>query len=144
MANETDLAYAAGIIDGEGCISIYRNTCKTCVIGFRYSLVVRVGMKSKQIPLWLHQSFGGSFHEYINLGFGDSLMYCWSLGSREARDFLLKILPYLRLKKEHAELAIQFQGSKKRVNHKPIALLEAEKVLADKMHWLNRRKGSDE
>jgi len=144
MANETDYAYAAGIIDGDGCIGIYKNKAKSCISGYRYCLSIRVGMSDQLVPLWLKLTFGGSLSSGCNLGWGNLTMHKWALGSNQALDFLKQVLPYLKTKAKHAELAVQFQ-EKKRANRwsrrKPIptAVLEAEAILASNIHSLNRR-----
>jgi hypothetical protein len=85
--NEIDLAYIAGIIDGEGSIGInkiknYNGTNTTY-----YRLLVQVCMVEGCIPQWLCDAFG-------------------------AVSFLKVILPYLKIKKEQAEIAIEFQSQR--------------------------------
>lgn len=55
----TDLAYAAGIIDGEGCISLGRHA------GY-YQAHVTVEMSDRPVIEWLHATFP-STHIYASL-----------------------------------------------------------------------------
>ena len=142
MANELDYAYAAGILDGDGCISIYRNKAKSCLHGYRYALVIRVGMTDMEVPIWLHLKFGGSLSSGDNRGWGKKTMYQWGLHANQALDFHKRASPYLITKAKQAELAIQFQSDKYkgelgRGHRIPTVILEAEGILANKMHALN-------
>jgi hypothetical protein len=49
---ETELAYIAGIIDGEGSVKIYKSHSRT------YDVSVEVSMINELIPTWLHAAFG--------------------------------------------------------------------------------------
>ncbi len=144
MADETDYAYAAGIIDGDGCIGVYKNKAKSCKHGYRYCLSIRVQMREPEPILWLKLTFGGHFHEYRNQGWGNSNMYCWGMDAKKALAFLQRTLPYFKAKAKQVELAIQFQEQKLDNGynyHKniPTAVLEAEGILAMKISQLKRR-----
>jgi len=91
------VGYAAGLIDGEGCILINRQ-------GTAYTLQVRVGMSSNKAVSLMHKTFGGSLK--IN---NFSHMYTWVLCSMEAEGFLRCILPFLLVKKDEAQVAIAFR-----------------------------------
>jgi len=113
--NKAELAYTAGIIDGEGCIKIYRVSAdylkkyKNAKRNFdRFTLVVQVDMTYRPIIKWLHKNFGGNLYEHKrkNLNWKDSLR--WYIASQKAGQFLLKIYPYLKVKKQHAKSAMQF------------------------------------
>lgn len=111
---KVDLAYAAGIIDGEGCISIIKNKDPRCRRGFSYRMNVQVGMGYKEIPEWLYKSFGGRLNivkrEYATYRREISM---WGLSAQEALRFLYLISPYLKEKSEQAKIAIEFQKGKR-------------------------------
>jgi len=109
----TDLAYIAGLFDGEGNIAIVKRKKKEGRTVPIYHLVVRVGMCDEYLPRWLKMAFGGyiSFYKRPNSKHRD--LYTWSIGYNNAIDFLMAILPFLKLKKPQVELAIEFQGDKK-------------------------------
>jgi len=145
MTNDSDYAYAAGIMDGDGCIGIYKNKAKTCRHGYRYCLVTRVQMQAVEPILWLYLTFGGHFGEYFNCGWGKTKMYRWAIGSNMALDFLKKIIPFLKAKQTHANLAIKFQeqktGRQPRGKQVSSVVLEAEGILAEQMSKLNHQGG---
>ena len=117
MANEyispTEiLAYAAGIIDSDGSISIVKFKSSDFRKGYGYSLYVRVKNTDITIMEWLKKHFKGSFCQSNKQTKKWKVAYAWSITSQKALTFLKNILPYLIIKKERAEIAIKFQSSK--------------------------------
>ena len=101
---KTDLAYVAGIVDGEGCIYLEHNSK-----GKSFQLSVSVGSTDAWICEWLKFAFGGCTYEMKTKNMP---MRKWEIRTKQAGQFLESILPYLRLKKPQAELAIQFQKAR--------------------------------
>ena len=137
---ETDLAYAAGIIDGEGNIGIYANTS---MAGYpRYRLRVRVTNSDEWLIHWLKNNFGGSIGvQQQPEGKNWKPAWYWTISCNTAMNFLVEILPYLRLKKSQAELAIEFQKARRRklgrrFSDEERAVAEAQTIL---MRSLNKR-----
>ena len=133
--NKTDLAYIAGIVDGEGYIGISadhrkRNPNRPC-----WRLRVTVTNTNEWLMQFLKFSFGG----IIDLKRSSSLKPCynWTLCRSNAAEFLKLILPYLRLKRPQAELAIKFQASisksTRRLTGEQHAVREAEMLLLKSM-----------
>ena len=105
---ESDLAYAAGFFDGEGSIGIYHHRKKTCKSGWQNGLRVRGYNTNEMVIRWFEYNFGGSVHKKkaeANRQQG----YVWNADSRIAYQFLKQVLPYLKVKKSQAELALSFQ-----------------------------------
>ena len=94
--------YTAGIVDGEGCIRL----TKDMRIGRRvpsYTLSVSIAQNSKKFLEDLQQE--------INMTGGISTntnAYSLSYSGDNACKFLNKILPYLRIKREQALLALDY------------------------------------
>ncbi len=136
---KTDLAYVAGIVDGEGCIGLYLHQSKKRRPF--YVLQVTVANTNEWLIQWLKFSFGGSVH----LRICDEPTNCrpqwyWIIAAKKALEFLMLVSPYLRLKKPQAEIAVRFQEAK-RHRGRPhtdgeIAIDEAERIL---MASLNKR-----
>lgn len=88
-----EMAYYAGIMDGEGCIGYYR------------SLSVAVeGLYPKTI-IDLHTVFGGSVSEIKREN--KRRYYRWRIFGQDAARCLQMLLPYLREKKEQAEVGLE-------------------------------------
>ena len=106
-ASEEDLAYAAGLIDGEGCLGIYRR--RTDGQDFYYQRIsMEMSYKAYRLLKKLKETFGGSIGKRNPRYPGSATHYCWRLGQEDAARFLLAILPYLRLKVAQAEIQIVF------------------------------------
>ena len=110
--NKYDLAYAAGILDGEGNIGIVKRQWSKRYD--KYHLQIRVAMCEKEIPQWLQVHFGGSLsiiHRHSkNPKHRD--IYTWQISHRQCPPMLRAILPFLICKKPQAELGIKFQATK--------------------------------
>ncbi len=139
MANELDYAYAAGLIDGEGCIGVYPVKCKTNKARLRYVLHMAVQMSNWESALWLKDMFGGYYQIYKNGGYGDRTMYGWRVSGKRAGLILENLLPYFKVKTKQAELAIEFQNKMKLGKHESGAVMEAQKILSDALKAEKRR-----
>ena len=97
-----NLHYVAGIIDGEGYVSIDRNS------NIDRSLVGKtvVQMSGAAIPKLFLKQFGGNYRTYKRSNPNQCDAHTWSITGRPARKFLKRILPFLFLKKEQAKLVI--------------------------------------
>lgn len=118
---ETEKAYIAGIIDGEGSIILKHNRqLNRRGDGFYecYSLLVSVGNTDTELLEWL-RSFGGKVY-LGRKGDGGSRkpMYQWQLHTRKAAELLSVIYPYLIIKKKKAAAALFFQEMRGNTRHK--------------------------
>ena len=113
LKGKTLLAYVAGIIDGEGSISIAQHKRKNGRL-HHWELIVAVTNTQLWLIEFLHLQFGGHIDGrtvYFNRpNCKDS--WRWTICATKASDFLKLVLPYLQLKKTRAELAIAFQNRK--------------------------------
>ncbi len=133
---KTELAYLAGLFDGEGSIFITKKVKGLSVP--RHCLIVDLAMCNEYIPNLLKFNFGGSVHVRIAKDENHRMSWQWRATTREALHFIEIILPYLRLKRNEAELGIAFQkslhpmngkGSKKEVSEQELAVREAQRLL---------------
>ena len=123
---KTDLAYLAGILDGEGCIHIGKWIGQEGQLP-RYRLAVQISMVDK-VPLLLARfAFGGYLRLRKRKNDKWKPLWEWGVGSGSAVECLKDLMPYLHTKKAEAELAIKFQESK---NHKQNWVRREDKVLA--------------
>jgi len=119
------LAYLAGIVDGEGCISISKvhrsKTNSTPYDGIRLSARVNISNKSKLLMEEL-DSTAGHLANYRPYDFNNPLRkgqaYIWEIGKlQNIVEFLESIYPYLIVKKKHCEVLLQFCKSRIGKNH---------------------------
>jgi len=102
------LAYAAGIIDGEGWVGI-RRSGKHDSGTIRYTMAVVVGNTDRRMLNFMKKYFGGSISKRKTVG-NRQPAGAWEVASNKAADFLKLILEFLIVKKAQAESAIKFQG----------------------------------
>jgi len=119
----TDLAYFAGLLDGEGCLSLNRSVPSACLPDRIAGMTLRITMSN---------TFRGPLDEGCKL-FGGTVrltrkghckhkkysrdpnalsqwadLYTWTITTKKAMYFLLAVFPYLRIKKKQADAILMF------------------------------------
>lgn len=109
---ETVAAYMAGILDGEGSLSIgnYSGNRKNGDKHFQ----VNISVSSTDKPLidWIYDTFGGYRGEYTPKQMsrnGRKQVYRWQCSSDRLRHICEITLPYLIIKKRQAEILIEMR-----------------------------------
>lgn len=130
---KVDSAYAAGLLDGEGCILIWRLNAGRGVSP-EYAMRVTIANTVKDMTTWLKERFGGnvSFSPYVRSG-KTRLMYYWNLSARQATRFLLTVQPYSVIKKKQIYLALEFAKTVNGHRGKGCSLPQSIKVRRDKL-----------
>lgn len=102
-------AYAAGLIDGEGCIGIFKSNAKSHHP--TYSARVDVGMTTKAATVLqsLRREYGGTISRSREATERWAEAQCWSVSGSAAAKMLSRIAPYLRMKGEQAEVALRVE-----------------------------------
>jgi len=101
----TDLewAYIARLVDGEGCITSYRNSKANR--NESYYTRVHVSQRKPEVLYWLIEVLGKG---RVQQRKGKTRPYhVWASSNASSLPILRGTLPYLRIKKEEAELAIE-------------------------------------
>ena len=153
--SDLDLAYAAGIFDGEGCVGLYTNGLirhANRSITRPFNLEVDVANTSLFLMEWLYDRFGGTIQTGSNPAerehFHYLTCYHWCIRSRQADTFLRLLLPFLKVKHLQAETALRFYGEKeafeRRVRGKNRGLrvapeeLERRSILSQRLRLLKK------
>lgn len=115
MLRDTDIAYAAGLLDGEGSIVIglsKRKRLKGIVPD--HWLQVGITGTNREMLDWLRQNFGGHISDSSHSKSRKKQRPCWTwrVMSNQASEFLKLLLPFLKDKHQRAILAIEFQETK--------------------------------
>ena len=109
MTLQTDLAYLAGLVDGEGTVSCsITKTKKGC-----YALHKQFSIFNTNPNLisWITVRFGGLVHSRVRSEkWKTEYQVKWS--AEDATKLLTQILPYLVIKKEQAEIFIELHRNK--------------------------------
>jgi len=102
-----DIAYIAGLFDGEGWITINHNK----INGWsHYQLMVGINMTDPRALRMVAARFGGFFKLQERKKETHRPLHSWVVGSQMAFDFLRKVYPFLRVKGDEATLAMAFQA----------------------------------
>jgi len=109
-SSEQDLAYIAGFFDGEGCVSIRRARPVRPNQNTRYSLLVTIANTNLPILEFIAGVLGGVIHRCSWTTLRRRAMYHLYWCGYDARKVLETIQPFLRIKKQEAELGISFQN----------------------------------
>lgn len=107
--NQMTHAYAAGLIDGEGCILIQKSKGPT------YHHLVTVGMTEKAIAILktLQHQYGGAVKCARKKMEKWDAAYAWTVAGDEATNLLEATHQYLRLKQEQARIALRVDEIRK-------------------------------
>jgi hypothetical protein len=105
----SEIAYLAGLFDGEGSVSRYQEMRKgrknpTWVIR------CEVNMTDKPVVKWIHDTLGfGSFHKKppSPKQLGRKMQYRWCCSYRDALKFANLLLPYARVKRKKLQQIIK-------------------------------------
>jgi len=109
----TDLAYIAGIIDGEGCIRILKMKDKKREGIANYTLQLEVASTDEWLCRYLWMHFKGSVYKdrWIRTPKA-SPTWRWRVYGQNVANLLEEIMPFLKLKHQQALLAREFQSRK--------------------------------
>jgi len=144
---EAELAYFAGILDGEGCFGISR-----CVKRGHpaYHTRVSVTNTSAQLMRWLLDHFGGAVclrsktqHSNPNanpLRWKPS--FEWKCADKAVAEFLPLVLPYLVIKREQATLVIEYRKTVLRKGGEkplPAGIVQHRDQLKSRLSLLNKK-----
>ena len=134
MTNEELYAYIAGLIDGEGSVSIIRKS------GGHIPMIQLSMRAPAKVPKWLYNTFGGGYGEYKqgNHAYGDGYTAKWSLSGYQALELLSNIRPYIIEKLEVIELVLDFPMVGKHHTITP-EVLEARIAIHELVSNLNRK-----
>jgi hypothetical protein len=119
---ETDKAYIAGLLDGEAYIGIKKsNNRHNGTVNPIYQERVQVRMVDEQAIKFLTEMFGGNYHQDKPSTSNGRPLFCFQASDSKAVGILKTVLPYLRVKRDSANIVLKLQNLKKnphKVAHK--------------------------
>lgn len=139
MTENEIYAYFAGIIDGEGTISMYYYKKLD-----RYYLTFEVYNNCPKMIRWLEDNIGGYSRVVTSPSkicqIKRKMTYVWRLHNNDSLHVLQTVLPFLVTKKEQCEIAIEFKRSYL-IRECPVSeeSKEFRKLLYKRMQPLNQR-----
>lgn len=137
---DVEAAYAAGIFDGEGTVSL---TWRPNRHGRRYAqLSITIGNTDVRVLQWLAERFGGSWTQQKQAWANAKPFYRWMAWTARAEAFLQIVRPHLILKAEQADLALRFRETITTRGQRLAPEVEIERLgLKAELTKLNQRGG---
>jgi hypothetical protein len=132
---DIDKAYIAGLFDGEGCVCLILR--KVNMKSPKVMLLCTISNTNKNVLLWCREVIGcGS----VNLSYETkekNRQPCslFSISFKPAMLFLKDILPFLKIKKDRAILAIKF------IEERDFISFDEQMLYRNEMKKLNKGKG---
>jgi hypothetical protein len=127
IISDTDRAYLAGIIDGEGGFSITKGVSKGVTVF--YQATVYVVNTDFSLINWLQDTFGGSVYDSTisNIKCKDKKQ--WVIRKDGIERIIRLVYPYLKIKKERAQIMLSYLNR----------VWDSEESFYIKMKELNKR-----
>ena len=141
-----ELAYFAGILDGEGCFCLHSHTAKPSFRGHIYACAIHVGNTDIRLLQWIADRFGGRVfaEQRQNAKWKD--VWRWYARTDDMDVWLPAVLPYLIIKRDQAELLMAYRKTlppKARTHRSTGATTDAVKQQRAQIHanlaMLNKR-----
>lgn len=132
---EVELAYIAGIVDGEGCIGIHRQRMysqrlihKSKLRAWQsehhkgddvctYRSSIAVSNTNRSVLEYIKSLMGGTIHPIIHNHPKWRDSWEWRVSTKQAYGVAKRLLPYLQIKRKQAELLIIYQDYKDTIIH---------------------------
>lgn len=141
--NEIDIAYIAGIIDGEGCVTISRKKDTMFDINkkFHYIAEIYITNTNEDFIKKIKNILGGSNTLLINKGVGNCKKCYQIRWSRQADVYkiLTCVRDYLIIKRKNAEIVMKFLDSRLGHNSRTEKYIEYEIDLYTQVREINKK-----
>lgn len=138
---ETEKAYIAGLIDGEGCFNVSKQSHPRARKGFKITCRLLVVNTDASMMLWLLKTIGaGSIYTNEKI-FNPKWkpVHRYYINGQQAVELTRLIVPYLQIKKKQAELLLSFPANYKN----RCGLTDEQYTIQDKTYFqmksLNKR-----
>jgi len=137
--------YTAGFLDGEGYIGIVDTNCNLtrAKTGRKYYTIhIQFIQKDRRVLDWLQVQWGGGkvYPVSKNTTRGAFEGWRWCLQTKAAINLLQEVLPYLKVKKEQAQIAAQFPLAEISRRKMPDSIYKTRCKLAEKMRVLKHKQ----
>ena len=144
--SQNELAYLAGIIDGEGCF--YMGHVKQGKYGSGYQFHVAIKVDNTYQPLidYLNETYGGNReYSYWKKKPNHKPVYSWYATGLMLDYICPLILPFLKVKKRQCELMIEMRKTYKNIGSKrlPKEIIDFRLDIIKQMRILNSRGHSN-
>jgi hypothetical protein len=137
MSN-TEVAYLAGLIDGEGCLYA-RKTISRKTIGVASGLIISMTDGGVIQEMQSMTGVGGIALFKDKRKTNWKVAHIWTVGSQQCALLCREVLPYLRIKKRQAELLIELAELKRKSTTRHAYCPERQWEIVKEVQLLNQR-----
>jgi hypothetical protein len=140
---ETQMAYLAGMIDGDGHVGVYKTMGRS---NMRYRARVCVINTDVRLINWLLEVFGGFVKNNKSKNKNHKDRFVWQLADNDADEVLSLIRPFLVIKAEQTDLVLAYRKLQKISKTKPgytNISTDTRELVYQTMKQLNRRGPSE-
>lgn len=106
---KTDIAYIAGLIDGEGYIGIKRTTVRKDCQNRSYHARIQIRMVDEEAIKFIAKTLGGNYYYEQKHSINGRPLFCYQVSDLNAENILKTIYPYLKVKQKVAKSVIEFR-----------------------------------
>lgn len=124
---ETEIAYLAGIIDGEGCFFIGLFRTKATHDLLNYHTYIKISNTDQNLMKWIKEkanSTNNTQHRCTRISLKERDIYNAQIGGQTLDELLPKIYPYLIVKRKQCEVMMRMRSTfvyKRRLQKKEIS-----------------------
>lgn len=125
-----EVAYLAGIFDGEGTVGIYENGAR----GWQFQVMIT----NCDIGLlwWINERISGTISEKTRSKKEWRRGFTWRVTGDRAADFLKLVQPYSVIKRDQISLALEFR----KITDRPRRIRQTDKEFAERRLMANNLK----
>lgn len=125
-------AYAAGLFDGEGSVSLARCAHRSTSL----QSYTTISNTDRAVLDELQTIWGGRVRLHRRRVAHQKSVYVWVLSARSARKFLTDVYPFLRIKKQRAELFLAYGEFIRFPSSCKLAKKASMKEYTEKLPWV--------
>lgn len=111
---KTDIAYIAGLVDGEAYIGIKKGPARSDCVNMQYHERIQIRMVDEEAISFIANLMGGNYYKEKPSCSGGRPLYCHQANDKSAAKILNILLPYLRVKKRVANKVLELRMMKKK------------------------------
>jgi len=142
--NIAEIAYLAGLIDGEGCIYIGHTKQGKYGNGYQWHSMLKITSCDQELIIWLENTFGGSKdsrYRWTSKKKFTRPVYNWQ-ATGPMLDYILPLVkPYLIIKRKQCDIMIRYRITSKNIGSKrlPDDINQQRLELLSELRKLNSR-----
>ena len=140
----SEIAYLAGLIDGEGCIYIGHTKQGKYGNGYQWHSMLKITSCDEELIIWLENTFGGSKdsrYRWTSKQKFTRPVYNWQ-ATGPMLDYILPLVkPYLIIKKKQCDVMLRYRLTSKNIGSKrlPEEIIQQRLILLNEIRNLNSR-----